>query len=128
MRRADAVLLEAAFEAEVEVRRVDADEDVGALLQSTFVYSAPHGQQARQMAQHFDQTHHAQTLGRIPLVEAGCRHLRAAHAAEAGVREARAQAGDEPGAEQIAGTFTGDEDEARAERVRAEDLGVRAEG
>ena len=101
MNRADAGLLELAFDAEIEVGRVDADERGGAFAQRSREQIAPHGEQAWQVRDHFDEAHHAQFFRRMPQLHTGGGHMRTANAGKARSGNFFAQASDEVCAEQI---------------------------
>ena len=77
MHRADARVLEPAFEAEVEVGRVDADEDIRAATRAgAGAASRRSAQQARQVRQHFGQAHHREFGGVVPGIQSGRAHAR----------------------------------------------------
>src|SRR3569623_2767194 len=122
-RRADVVhgtqagRLELAFEPEVEVGRVAADEDIRLECDQAPAHVGADAQQFRQMGEHFHQAHHAELLGGIPGFQPRFDHARTADAAEAGYREFFAPRGDEPGAEEVAGSFAGDEGEDATHRL-----------
>ena len=109
MHGAHAAPLEPAFHAEVEVRCVDADEDVGSPVEHAPAERLAQFQQARQVGQHFGQAHHRQFVGIEPGVEAGGAHAVAADPGEFRMRETLAQFLDQSGAELVAGGFAGAE-------------------
>ena len=113
MHGAHAARLEPALEAEVEVGRVDADEDVGLPVQDPAAQAAAQAQQAGQVGQHFGQSHDRKLAGVMPGVHSGGAHRVAADAREFRVGEAFAQAFDEVGAQQVTGGLAGDQREAR---------------
>src|SRR5690606_29593960 len=57
LRGANAARLQAAGKTKIEIRRVDADEHVGAGLREVRDHIPPQLQQLRQMLQHLDETH-----------------------------------------------------------------------
>ena len=64
------VLLEDLFQPQVEVRRVNADEDVRRISQKTTLEVAPDAEDFAIMPEHFDVTADGQLLERMPGVEA----------------------------------------------------------
>src|SRR5690606_1271640 len=96
----------------VEIRRIDADENVGALRLEPPDQVAPELQQPRQVAQHLGEPHDRKLLGPIPRRAARGDHLLAGDAVELGVREPPLQRGDQAGAQRIAGFLAGDERES----------------
>ena len=117
MHGAHAALLQGALEAEVEVRGIDADEDVGLPGQQALAQARAQAQQPRQVAQHFRQPHHRQFAAVVPGLEAGGAHARTTDAGELRVRKAFAQGRHQPGAEQVARGLAGDEGDARRARA-----------
>jgi len=85
-----AALLEPAFDAEVEVGRVDADEDVGLPVQHALAKRPAQLQETGQVGQHFGQAHHRQFARIEPGVHAGRAHRIAADAGEFRIGEMRA--------------------------------------
>ena len=117
MHGADATGLELAFEAEVEVGRIDADEHVRAPVDKARTQPASKRQQPRQVREHFAEAHHCQLAGVVPGVDAGVAHRIAADACEPGIRETRPQAVDQSRAEQVARGLAGHQREARRARA-----------
>ena len=102
MDRAHAGLFEFAFDAQIEIGCIDADERGGFFGERSLDHVALHAEQRRQMLDDFDEAHHAQFLARLPRPHAGGDHLRTSHAGEARIRKTRAQCLDQIRAEQIA--------------------------
>ena len=93
MDRLDPALSQAYFQAEVEVRRVYAHDDVGAPGYETVPQFSPEAQQSGEMSNDFRQAHHRQSLRRPPGIQTGGRHLRPTDTGETGVGSL---AGDRP--------------------------------
>jgi hypothetical protein len=98
-RRADVVhgaqagLLQALLHAEIEIRRVDADDYRGLHLEQFRPISAlAQSQQSRQMADHLAETEQRQFVDVVPGFETLCLHAGAADADEARMRIALTQA------------------------------------
>src|SRR3546814_4021038 len=70
------------FHAQVEVRRVDADEGVGLPVQYPPAEAAAQLQQPRQVREHLGEAHHRQLLRVVPGLEAGRAHRIAADRSE----------------------------------------------
>src|SRR5690606_27356544 len=99
---ADAGLPELAFQAQVEVGRVHADEDIRLPLQQPATQAGAQAQQARQVLEHFRHAHYRQFRAVVPGVEAfGAQH-RPADAGELRVRETVPQLAYQAGGQQIA--------------------------
>ena len=82
MHRANAVSLERAFEAEIEVGRIDADEHVRFPVEQAFAQAATQPQQAWQVAHDFCQPHHRECAAIVPRIETGTAHRSTADAYE----------------------------------------------
>src|SRR3546814_1224985 len=123
--RAHAALLEPFFHAQVEVRRVDADEGVGLPVQYPLAEAAAQLQKPRQLRQHRGEVHHRQLLRVVPGLEAGRAHRIAADAGELRVRETRAQLFDQSRAEQVAGGFAGAKRDALWRGIGDSGFGIR---
>src|SRR5690606_10615357 len=80
--RAHAGALQPPFHAEIEVGRVDADENVGLPGEQAADQVAPEAEQAWQMAQYLRQTHDRQWCIVGPQLDAGGPHVPAADAGE----------------------------------------------
>ncbi len=94
--------LQLLLEPEIEVRHVDADDDVGRACMESFDERAPQPDQPRQMRDHLDQAHDAEVVGRRPGLAAERHHLRPGHAEELRVGHARANGRDERRPERVA--------------------------
>ena len=108
-----AALLEPALHAQIEIRRIDADEHVRLPVQQLLAQRLAQAQQARQMAQDLGQAHHRQFAGVKPRIQSGRTHARTADAGEAGLGMALAQLCDQSGAERIAGGLAGHQRDTR---------------
>ncbi len=102
-------------EAQVELGRVDPDEDIRTALEHRAADPRPQRQQARQVVQDLEQSHHGELLGVGEALAAGGLHARARHADEARARRALADRRHQRGAEVVARGLAGDE----ADRQRA---------
>ena len=112
MHGADAAAFQPAFHAEIEVGRVDSDEDIGPPRLQMPAQTPAQAQQTRQMAQDFGQAHHRQFAAVVPCVQALGAHRRAAYARELRLGKTRPQFRDQPGAELVAGNFACDKRDA----------------
>ena len=110
MHGAHAALLEPAFDAEVEIRGIDADEHVRCPNEHALAECLAQFQQARQVRQHFGQAHHRQLAGIEPGIESGGAHRIAADTGEFGIGIPLAKFADQSRAELVAGRL------ARAQR------------
>ncbi len=109
MHGAHARALELRFEAEVEIRRVDADEDRHALGAQPSREPAAQCEELRQAGQHLDQPAHRQRFQRIPGLAAGRLHPGPGDADEADLRQPRAHGADQCRGERVAGGLAGDD-------------------
>ena len=101
------------LQAEVEVRRIDADHDVRALLDQRGDQASTTRQQLGQAPQHLDQTHHRQALhGEIGIQPFGD-HPRPADADELDLRVPNLECLHQTGAENVPGRFAGDQGDAQ---------------
>ena len=100
--------LQACFQAQVEVRRIHAYEQLRPRLEQRLPQPAPHPQQTRIMPQHLGVAAHRQALHRKQGGEPLGLHLGPADADKAGVRQVRAQSRDQVRAQQVAGCLPGD--------------------
>ncbi len=123
---ANAALLQSALQAEVEVRRIDADEHVGLPRQQPRSHGAPQPQQSRQVPEHLGQAHHGQFRAVVPGRKPGGAHLRSADAGELGSGEAFAQLRDQAGAEQVARRLAGDQRDALGRGHRTSERSLRS--
>ena len=96
-------------EAEVELGRVDADEDVRTAFEQCAADARAQRQQARQVVQDLEQSHHGEFLGVGEALAAGGLHARPRHADEARARRALADRRHQRGAQVVAGGLAGDE-------------------
>lgn len=119
MHGAHATLLEPALDRKIEVGRVDADEHIRLPGQHALAEGAAQLQQPRQMLQHFGQAHHRQLAGIEPGLAAGATHRIATDADEFGSRITAAQFIDQPGTQDVAGSFAGNQRDARSALARA---------
>ena len=92
---------------QIKVRRVDADEDIGAPLLQLFGQAAADTQDFRQFFQHFGIAAHRQFFLVKQALEAFGRHARPADAGKTRFGAALADGADQVRAEQIAGRFAG---------------------
>ena len=102
MHRRDARRAQLARQAEIEFRRIDADEHVGRGPQEFAPHARPQPQQPRQIAQDLEQAHDGKRLGRLPGLAACREHLRSGDAEELRVRRQVPQCADQPRAERVA--------------------------
>ncbi len=109
MHGADAGLAQLQFDAEVEVRRIDADEHVGTLVDQGADQAAAALEQLGQAAEHLDQAHHRQALHREVRIEALGLHARPADTDEADIGVAGLDGLHQAGAEDVAGRLAGDQ-------------------
>ncbi len=107
MHGAHAALLQPAFDAQVEVGRVDADEHVRLPFQRTLAERGTQLEQAWQMAQYFGQAHHRQLAGIVPGQAAGAAHGIATDAGEFGIWKACLQFAHQARTQQITRGLTG---------------------
>ena len=104
----DALHLQRCFQIEVEIGRIDADEEVRARVasvQQALFQLLADAENFAVMAQHFDIAAHGQFFAGPPGVKAPADHLRAAYAARCQGRPARFQAVEQQAGEQVAGGF-----------------------
>ena len=103
----DAGVLELAFEPEVEIGRIDADEEIRPVAQHAFGELAPDAHDLAVVAQRLGIAAHRELLHREMRLEALGRHARPADARELDPRPARLQRRDQMGGQQVAGGFAG---------------------
>ncbi len=103
-------------EAEVELGRVDPDEDIRTAFEQRAADPRAQRQQARQVMQDLEQSHHGELLGIGEALAAGGLHARPRHADEARARRALADRRHQRGAQVVARGLAGDE--ADRERTR----------
>ncbi len=101
------------FQAEIEIRRVDTDHHVRALLDQRRDQAPATGQQFGQAPEHLDQAHHRQTLHREVGVQPLGDHPRPADADELDLRLADLERLHETGAENVPRRFAGDQGDAQ---------------
>lgn len=97
--------LHAGFQAEVEIRRVDADEDVRTLAFQAFFQLTPDTGNAPVIFQRIPVPHHRQLAHRPPAGHALPFHTRAADAVEDGTGQFRLERRDQMRTQQIPGGF-----------------------
>ena len=102
-------------EPEVELRRVDADEDIRAAFEHRAADSRAQRQQARQVMQDLEQAHHGELLGVGKALAAGGLHARTRDPDEARARRTLPDRGHQRRAQVVARGLAGDE----ADRQRA---------
>ncbi len=102
MHRLHAAGAQRGLEVEVEVRRIDADEELGPFAQQPGAQLAPDAGDLGVVAQHLDIAAHRQLLLRPPALEAARQHLRAADAHRLHGRPARLQAVEQQPGQQVA--------------------------
>ncbi len=107
MNRRNAVPLQPALQGQVEVRRVDPDEQPRPCRQQAGGDAATHEEQPGQVPQYLDVAPHREPLHRVPRLEPGGLHLRPPDADENGLRHLFAEGADEIGAEKIPGGLSG---------------------
>src|SRR5258706_4368598 len=109
MDRADPGRTQPRFEAEIEIGRVDADEEVGGLIEQQAPELAPDREDLGNVLERLDVAAHGELLEREERTSAFTDHLRARDAVEIEVGHALAQRADERRAEHVAGSFPGDD-------------------
>ena len=102
---------------QVELLGIDADVDVGPLLEHAREQVATDAQQTRQVRQDLEQAHHGEILGALPGFAAGRDHARPGNACEPRAGQASAQRFDQVSAEVVARSFAGDQDDERLGRA-----------
>ena len=95
------LFLEAGFQGDVEVRRINADEQRRSLLKHAPCQLSPNGNNAGVMTQHLSVTTHRKAFHRKPGIEAGCLHAGAADARESCLWQAFAQGSNEMRPEEV---------------------------
>ena len=109
MHRANAPLAQAFFQAEVEIRRIHADEDIGLFLQKAIPQLAPDTPQAEYTLEHFQVVAmHRQQLAGPQHLKTLLRHARPANAAGLPLRPVLAHALQQQAGQQIARGFASD--------------------
>ena len=88
MHGADAACFKPLLDPEIEIRRIDANEHVRLPVEHALAEPLAQIQQARQVGQHFGQTHHREFVGIVPSGQSRLAHARAADAGKLGLREA----------------------------------------
>jgi hypothetical protein len=101
--------LESRCDGQVEVRGINADEDVRTLAQQALYQSAPEPQKSPQVRQHLGKAHDRELLCAVPGLAAGRAHARPANAEELRFWNACAYRVHEARAESIAGGFSCDD-------------------
>lgn len=117
MHGADAGSTQTRLHRQGEVRRVDAHQHVGRIGQQLADQATTDAQQAWQMGQHLDETHHRQVLGRVQGTAAGVTHGGAGDADTLDLRRAPAQGSDQRRTQGIAGRLAGDQADPQPARV-----------
>jgi hypothetical protein len=112
MDRRDAGFLQLALQAEVEVRGVDADEDIGALRQQRLGHAAPDPHDLAVMPERLGVAAHRELVHRIVRLEAERLHARPADAGEEDRVAARLQLRHQRRGELVAGGLAGDHSDA----------------
>ena len=113
VQRLEAGAFQPRLQVEIEIRRIDADEQVGPLGQQAVAQLLADTKQLGQARQHLQVAAHRELLDRPPGLEAARRHLRAADARRLQARPARAQAVEQQARQQIARGFASDKAQAR---------------
>jgi hypothetical protein len=91
---------------QIEFGGVDADEHIGFGGEEALPDVRPQTQQARQIAQDFEQPHDGQGLRRFPDFASRVLHLRTGNPEELGVRSETAQGADQVRAQRVAGRLS----------------------
>ena len=104
---------QAGFQREVEVGRVDADEQVGRRGQQALPQAGANGENFGGVTQGVDKAVDGERFKRVQAGETLRLHERAANAEKFGVRVARAQGGEQVRGEQVAGGFSGNQCDAQ---------------
>ena len=98
-------------EPQVELLRVHAHVDVGPLREYAGPQTAPDAQQARQVRQDLEQSHHGELFRALPRLATRGDHARPGDAGEPCAGQARTQRFDQVRAEVVARGFAGDEND-----------------
>jgi len=106
---AHALPLEAALEAEIELGRVDADEQRSPRCAQPAIHVAPDAHELGQMPDHFNDAAHREAFLRMPRLAASAFHARTRNAGEAHAGNAFAHCGDQLRAERVARRLAGDD-------------------
>ena len=109
MNRAHTVIFETRFEPEVEVGRIDADEQRRLNRSQAMIDVAPDAYQLRQMAQHFRVAAQREFGHRVPDRAAGAFHAGAADAGKARTGNSLTHRVDQLRTQRIARRFPGDD-------------------
>ena len=104
----------ALLQAQVEVRRVDADHQIRLARDDLPQQLCAQFEQPGQVAQHFADAHHRQHINALQCLAAGRLHQRAGDAEKARIRQALFQRLDQRGAEHVTGGFAGHDGDQRA--------------
>ena len=113
MHGAHPAALELSLQAEVEVRRINADERIGLPLQQAPAQARAQREQARQVREHLAQSHHREFGSIVPGVQARVAHRRPAHAGEQRTRKTPGKLADQPRAQLVPRRLAGDQRETR---------------
>ena len=121
--RGNAGVLQLAFEVEIEIGRIDADEHCRPLLQHALGYLAPDRHDSPVVTQHLRIAAHAEPVHRHVRFESLRDHLRAADAGKTQLRSARLERRDQVGSQQVARSLGGDHADVDA-GIRVHELRV----
>lgn len=110
---ANTALLEAAFQRDVEVRRIDADKHVRPQFAEAAGEILADLQQAWQTLKHFHHAHDRQLFHFVPGFAAFGLHQRAGDANKTRVGDLRLERADQTGAENVTGGFSGDQSDSQ---------------
>ena len=99
----DTGVLEVFFEPEIEIGRIDADEDVGPDVEQALLELTANAGNLAVVLQRVDIAHDRQLLERPPGVEALALHLRPADAVEHGIRQLGPERGNQVAGQEIPG-------------------------
>jgi uncharacterized protein with ATP-grasp and redox domains len=82
MHGADACRMQVALQPQIEIRRIDTDEDIGAVAQEMVAQFMAQAHEPGHMADHLGQTHHRQVAAVGERPHPGCTHRRAGDAGQ----------------------------------------------
>ena len=116
MHRRNARGLELPLQAEIEVRRVDADEQVGTVVEEVAPQARADAEDLAQVLQHLDVAAHRELLHGIERARAFGDHPRTGDAVELDIGPALPQRAHQSRAEQIARRLAGDDRDPRPQR------------
>ena len=107
MQGRDAALPERALQRQVEIRRIDADEHIGRVVDEMRTDASAQAQQARQVHQHLGESHHGEFFGVRQRAASGGAHARSGDALELSLRAAGTNRVDKRRAQMVTGQFPG---------------------